>query len=348
MTKLPAERRQAVRAALKICEHLASAAPAALAELPLAQWQVIRQLVDRLRLARARYWPAASQALVDDLLASVNHLISDLHGFKAHLPPRRGPATMVRPSEVMADLAALDREFADLEIDLDEHELSVRTEPIELEGVFLGPFRIVLAWNRIGQPLPYKVVAEEPHAAAGRDEVTHPHVCDERLCEGDGAISIKLALASGRLFDFFVLVRQVLQTYNDGSAHVPLDRWEGRACKDCDTWLSADLGSSCERCDEMACGDCTSLCTGCDRYVCFSCSEACHDCNDRYCSACLRASGASEGPFCPACLQNQETPHDPPSERQTAAFVPALPTAPAAAPADAVRHGQVVVSARPG
>src|SRR5436190_15475797 len=151
MTKLPIEQRQAVRAALQICEHLASAAPAALAELPLAQWQVIRQLVDRLRLARARHWPSANRALVDDLLASVNHLISDLNGFKAQLPPRRGPACIARPSELMADLAALDQEFADLEIDLDEHELSVRTESIVLEGVYLGPFRIVLAWNRIGQ-----------------------------------------------------------------------------------------------------------------------------------------------------------------------------------------------------
>ena len=51
--------------------------PAALAELPLAQWQVICQLVDRLQLARAAAGPPPVKRCVDYLLASVFHLISD-------------------------------------------------------------------------------------------------------------------------------------------------------------------------------------------------------------------------------------------------------------------------------
>ena len=58
-------------------------------------------------------------------------------------------------------------------------------------------------------------------------------------------------LASGRLLDFFVLVRQILQTYNDGSAHVPLDDWEARSARIV-TRGSRDEGSSCERCDETS------------------------------------------------------------------------------------------------
>jgi hypothetical protein len=65
--------------------------------------------------------------------------------------------------------------------------------------------------------------------------VTHPHVCNGQLCEGDGAAPIKAALGSGRLLDFFVLVGQILETYNDASAHVTLDNWEGRSCNDCGT-----------------------------------------------------------------------------------------------------------------
>ena len=33
--------------------------------------------------------------------------------------------------------------------------------------------------------------------------------------------------ADGRLFDFFVIVRQVLNTYNPHSAYISLEDWDG-------------------------------------------------------------------------------------------------------------------------
>ena len=50
------------------------------------------------------------------------------------------------------------------------------------------------------------MIARDPHPAESRENVTHPHVMDEILCEGEGRHSIRQALAQGRLLDFFTLV----------------------------------------------------------------------------------------------------------------------------------------------
>ena len=126
------------------------------------------------------------------------------------------------------------QEFGEVEIDLKAHELAVTTETIELEGVVLGEFQIRLTWTEIGHgSQPYRVVALDPHPAARRDDVTHPHVQDERLCEGEGRSAIAAALAEGRLYEFFLLVDQLLHNYGRGSGFVEMDDWEGVPCSDC-------------------------------------------------------------------------------------------------------------------
>src|SRR5690606_3706651 len=97
--------------------------------------------------------------------------------------------------------------------------VTVVTDDIQLEGIPLGPFKIKLDWSRLGDSQPYEVIAVEANPASSSDDVTHPHVQDNRLCEGDGRQALQKALAQGRLFDFFVLVRQILTTYNPSSAY---------------------------------------------------------------------------------------------------------------------------------
>ena len=53
------------------------------------------------------------------------------------------------------------------------------------------------------------------------------------LCEGEGRLPVLRALEQGRLLDFFLLVRNVLSTYNPDGAHLPLSRWRGAPCTDC-------------------------------------------------------------------------------------------------------------------
>ena len=67
----------------------------------------------------------------------------------------------------------------------------------------------------------YRVVALDPHPAGSDESVTHPHVRDEQLCAGDAAAAIRSALAGGRICDFFLLVRSVLDRIQPRLAFCP-------------------------------------------------------------------------------------------------------------------------------
>ena len=116
-------------------------------------------------------------------------------------------------------------------------------------------------------PPAYRVVALDPHPAARSDDVTHPHVQDEQLCEGEGRSAIRAALAECRLYDFFLLVSQVLHTYGRGSAYVELDDWDGVTCAGLRRLVDAGRLLLCQRCGSELCDDCRQLCAGCERVV---------------------------------------------------------------------------------
>ena len=342
MPHLNQQRRRAIRAALKIHEHLHGAARPSIVELPHFLWNRVSQVHARLQHVHSRQWQAASQSLIDDLYFQAGHLIRELESFKASLPPRPAYQMLATPADIVADLVALQADFDDLQIDPAEHTISVLTEPIVLEGIRLGRFRIELHWNRIGQAKAYQVIAQEPHCAFGRDDVTHPHVAGGRLCEGDGATPLRSALSSGRLLDFFMLVRQILETYNGASPHVALEEWDGISCTDCGTSQSRDAGGNCDRCDEPLCSDCSCLCERCDNYLCTNCSAECAECGRRYCLPCLcRPAGASRL-LCKTCLEKGDDSDD--SDDEALAEVPAaLPLT--AATADGLCDGEIAVPA---
>src|SRR5205823_2635947 len=164
----------------------------------------------------------------------------ELELFQRELPSSLSTEHVAPCREIAADLMALDGEFSEVCLDLAEPSVSVLTDPIELEGVALGCFRIVLGWKNLGQTRPYEVIAEQPSPAAEHEEVTHPHLQGGQLCEGEGAASIQAALREGRILDFFTIVQQILNTYNAASAHVPLDRWSGVPCRACGYMMSLD------------------------------------------------------------------------------------------------------------
>lgn len=139
-----------------------------------------------------------------------------------------------------------------------EHTVSAVTEEIVLEGVDLGRFEIALKWDKLGCSQPYAVIALDPNPAASSSDTTHPHVQDGSLCEGDGRMPIRQALRQGRLLDFFIMVRQVLETYNAASAYVSLDQWHGIDCHDCGRLVAGDDRYTCERCEVDVCGDCST------------------------------------------------------------------------------------------
>ena len=176
----------------------------------------------RLDLCTNKNWRVAGQVQREEIALLARELVtraSELQGI-AQTSPSPEPPTL---RDVLGDLLQLEEEFEQVEVDHKGHKVTVHTEPITLEDVYLGPFKVELdlaSLSRAGHAN-YKIIALDPHPASSNDAVTHPHVRDEELCEGEAAAGIRSALRAGRLCDFFILVRSVLQTYNSLPVRVP-------------------------------------------------------------------------------------------------------------------------------
>ena len=313
MSQPPAFSRQAIRAALRVHEHLQGAGSLVnVGALPAGRWQELRRVSSRFELAQQRNWRVASASVVSELDYQLRRFTSELESIRTDLSQARHQERISPASVIAADLLALSAEFEAVSIDLKEKVLRVDTTEIVLEETYLGPFRIVLHWEQIGQTRAYQVVAQKPNCAGDRSDVTHPHVEDHHLCEGAGASAIRSALVGGRLLDFFLLVRQILQTYNPGSAYVSLGDWSGDGsddvvCEDCGYQTSSEDCTCCERCDRQVCDDCSRRCPQCESSLCSSCATSCDRCSQSFCDSCLSRSGDGEQACCQACLTQQGT-----------------------------------------
>jgi hypothetical protein len=216
---------------------------------------------------------------------------------------QRRPADrqVMSASNVYQDILALYEEFEDVEIDVAEHELRVTTDRIDLEGIFLGAFQIRLDWHSLNDLPAYRVVALDPNPATSNSGVTHPHVQDEHLCEGDGRPAIRAALAECRLYDFFLLVSQLLHTYGQGSAFVELDDWDGTPCDDCGASIGDNDHYYCHRCDSTLCSRCSASCEECGDSYCSGCISQCAACGYDHCSTCLEECPVCHDVFCKDC-----------------------------------------------
>jgi hypothetical protein len=319
MTTTTDLRRKALRAAVKIRDHLLGKARCApQATVPQGAWDGLSKTLKRLRYTERQGWQAASQALLLDADYTLGRLERELGALRQNLASRTSPKLVISASEIAADLIALQDEFERVELDLKELSVMVLTAPITLEDVDLGPFRIVLPWEQIGSTPAYSVSAEEPNCPDERSDVTHPHVQENCLWEGDGSAAITAALSAGRVLDFFVLIRQILGTYNVQSAHVLLVNWHATgSCSGCGTSTSDDDSSSCERCDDRFCADCIWSCNACGSCVCSHCSDSCAHCDQRFCNRCLTARAGTIVLLCKTCLEDQ--PEDPSHETKNEA-----------------------------
>ena len=295
--------RQLLRAASLIHEQLV-ARDRALTDicLPEDQWREATRLMRQIEQAQHRGWPRAAAELASSLRRDLEDLC---HHLTAQVETLRRPLagrTVAGEAEIYRDLVALGEEFEGLECDFGKHEVCVTTVPIVLEGYYLGPFQIRLDWRQLQATSAYRVVAMEPHPAESNDSVTHPHVSEERVCEGDGRRAIRTALDEGRLADFFMIVAQLLATYAPGQAFVELDNWEGTPCHDCGGHVYEDDRSYCESCDELLCSGCVHCCGQCDTGYCSRCVSRCDACSGAYCESCLEQCADCAAIRCESCL----------------------------------------------
>jgi len=214
-------------------------------------------------------------------------------------------------SFLVEELKQLQQEFGSVDFDKAENTISVVTEPITLDDVYLGPFKIQLKIDKLSDlyaSCPYYCLALDPHPAATSEDVTHPHVSNERPCEGDGYAAIRAALEQGRLCDFFTLARSILNTYSPDSPYVRLDEWDGQACYECGYVTDGENSYFCSFCDQTFCEECSTCCRSCDETVCNSCSQLCAYCEESTCPNCIRECPKCKRLYCSSCLEEDLCP----------------------------------------
>lgn len=304
------ENKPAMRLAVAIHQQLVrrnTTSPAC--DLPEASWQQCQTLSRRVQRAQQHGWHLAARHCERDLRAVIDRLHGELVDIAQCLDSNaHGSQPIATIQDIYHDVLALHDEFDGVSWDLRQKTLTVTTEPIELEGVYLGEFEIRLDWGDLvdGHPGNYRVIALDANPAATNEDVTHPHVSDEAVCEGDGRVPIRKALEQGRLLDFFVIVRNLLQTYNSGSPFVSLDDWEGIRCADCGASAGEDERCSCVKCESTICDDCRDSCSDCGDTYCAECIERCQGCDDYYCRSCLKRCAKCRVLRCNGCLDEQE------------------------------------------
>ncbi len=223
--------------------------------------------------------------------------------------------------ELYSELVQIRSEFAGLACGRGDQYLTVTTEAIELQGVYLGEFKIVLDINRLSRECgsdSFNVRAVDPHPAASNSSVTHPHVSDESICPGDAAAAIRAALRNGRICDAFMMMRSVLLVYNPGSPHVSLDDWGGQPCYECGYSVSEGDLFWCEMCEENFCDECARFCDRCSMTICKGCSKTCPVCDQVMCGSCMTVCDDCGEPICEGCDEEGECPcHDETNQQET-------------------------------
>lgn len=278
-------------------------------ELPVTPWQECKRLAKLVRKAQAHGCVHATEHLLQQFIATQQMLIDRLTTMQRALSHSSHAVQRSTASELYLDLKALHEEFESVEYDRHNHQLTVTTDEIVLDDLHLGPFAIVLECDHLGNASPYRVEATDANPASGNSQTTHPHVQSDTLCEGEGRVPIERALRQGRLFDFFLIVRQILGSYNSGSAYVQIDDWNGLTCQDCGTTVDADDRDTCFRCGSDLCSDCSYGCQRCAERFCNGCTEACEVCHEYYCQACLQTCGECELLYCEDCRTDEKCPN---------------------------------------
>ena len=325
------DHREMTRLAELIHQQLKTQAAARLSQVVIAVQNFLGNLAQLGDLSRllticaGREWNGAAESLCD----RIRRMLLDQSYYSVHIEQalQGGGRRVFGVRDILADLRQVEEEFGGFRYDRGQKTLSVTVGPVELEGVYLGEFEIRLLVANLAQACRsntiYRIVALDPHPAGCNQSTTHPHVSDERLCEGEASAGIRSTLAEGRICDFFQLVNAVLTTYNPSSPYVALADWNGRPCHDCGETMSESNSSSCSSCDNDFCDGCISFCRSCDESTCPACLECCSACGEKMCPSCKTECPDCGETLCPSCLKeskcscleepqpNEEDDHDP-------------------------------------
>jgi hypothetical protein len=125
--------RPAVRAALRIHDHLAGAGLRLdRFAIPNQAWEDLQRIANLLPQTALRGWTTAYASLVEDLDYGARRVERELQDLRQQLPVRPAVSALSSPSSILGDLAALANDFDKVDIDLQQRTVSVLTDPIEL------------------------------------------------------------------------------------------------------------------------------------------------------------------------------------------------------------------------
>ena len=257
-------------------------------------------------MAVDRGWYLAANKITSRVGRNLNDFSHHLDQFKNFIAA--DDVKLPKLGDIVAAMLQIEQEYGKIEFDLEAKTISVITDPIVLEEMSFGDFEIRLFISEITKlhsESPYRTIALEPNPAGSDDNVTHPHVSQEKLCEGDGYIPIRKAIQQGRLCDFFTIIIQILQTYNPDSPYVALSDWEGISCYDCGYTVAGDECYYCEDCDRDYCSQCSTYCQICDTTVCLGCSFECPYCRKPVCGHCTAVCKECDETLCTDCINEE-------------------------------------------
>lgn len=301
-------RKRLWRTASRIYQCLVSEELPPQCEMPFQSWWHCDRLLRKRQQAQRRGWDLATLKLERELKSGIAQLIQQLTALHSDLSSGSSQQQISSIKELYAELQALEEEFGEVNLDQREQSISISTAPIELEGVYLGPFEIHLNYANLKMEngSPYRVIARDPHPAFTNDCVTHPHVQSDVVCEGDGRQVIRRSLEQGRLFDFFTMVTSLLRTYNPDSPYVALSDWDSVECTECADVIAANSQTRCDNCEITLCTGCAKDCSDCDCPFCHECLSYCDSCHSHCCSSCLRQCIQCHADCCQRCLLENE------------------------------------------
>lgn len=126
---------------------------------------------------------------------------------------------------IYKDLLNLPKNFNNCFYNRKDKTISATTEEIWLQGINFGPFRIDWHLNHFFSDRFYNVVALKPNIPLNSVQVTHPHVSNHRVCEGDSKLRLNKCWSNGWLCEAFNIIRQILLNYNSNSPYQTIERW---------------------------------------------------------------------------------------------------------------------------
>jgi len=262
--------------------------------------------------------------MVPDLCENITCNMGYISGIiKSMAEPEKDVVTPLSPREAYEEIRIINDVWPDTEYK--NGILSVIFRKVVLEDgreeVDLGDFRIDL---HLGKPIDGLSVKSLSYLESERG-FFHPHVSGERLCTGNGGLSMVDALCQGRLEDYFRVVEAIVRTYNDVSPYEPLTEWydpqheDQFFCEDCDAWRPDESscfcdgcghsycdncdtsGGCCTDCGNWRCGECSNDCADCGEVVCNNCNNTCDGCGYCLCEKCVSSCVACEEYFCSKC-----------------------------------------------